>query len=72
MWVFDSSNTQYVNSVFRSQYVVEWEFEDDLIAQRYIATNNLTKSPVISIPSTILRDETYYQVKLNISNSDYT
>ena len=52
--------------------MVEWEFEDDLIAQRYIAAKNLTKSPVISIPSTILRDETYYQVKLNISNSDYT
>lgn len=72
VWVFDSSNTQYVNSVFRSQYVVEWEFEDDLIAQSFIVAKNLTKNPVFSVPSAILRDETYYQVKLIISNTDYT
>lgn len=72
VWVFDSSNTQYVNSVFRNQYVVEWEFEDDLIAQSFIVAKNLIKSPIFYVPSAILRDETYYQVKLNISNTDYT
>jgi hypothetical protein len=71
-WVFDSSDTQILDPILRSQLRYKWAFIDDPIADRYIRQQNLSADPRMVVPSSILRDENYYLVRINVTNYDST
>ena len=71
-WVFDSSDTQILDPILRSQLRYKWAFIDDPIADRYIRQQNLSSDARMVVPSSILRDENYYLVRINVTNYDST
>jgi hypothetical protein len=71
-WVFESSDTQILDPILRSQLRYKWAFIDDPIADHYIRQQNLTANARMVVPSSILRDENYYLVRINVTNYDST
>ena len=71
-WVFDSSDTQILDPILSSQLRYQWSFIDDPIANRYIREQNLSSSARMVVPSSVLRDENYYLVRVNVTNYDST
>jgi len=45
---------------------------DDPLAENYIKRQNLSNQARFVVPGSVLRDENYYLVRVNISNFDST
>jgi len=71
-WVFDSSDTQIIDPILRSQLRYQWSFMDDPLAESYIIKQNLTNLARFVVPGSVLRDENYYLVRVSVSNFDST
>jgi hypothetical protein len=71
-WVFDSSDTQILDPILSSQLRYQWSFIVDPIANRYIREQNLSSRARMVVPSSVLRDENYYLVRVNVTNYDST